>query len=70
MTTPVDPDSLCDHLTVVLLEDNFKFTASAAAVKFVEKFRFELMYISLTIDTRSSLTYLYGLKLLVLRHSS
>ena len=70
MTTPVDRDSLCDHLTVVLLEDNFKFTASAAAVKFVENFRLELMYISLIIDTRSSLTYLYGFKLLVLRHSS
>ena len=51
-----DWDGLCDHLRNVPWEDIFKLSASDAA-NFVNGFRLEFMYISLTISIRSSLTF-------------
>ena len=61
-----DWDGLRDHLRDVPWEDNFKLNASAAASEFCEWFRLELMYKSLIVSIRSSLTYLHGFQLLVL----
>ena len=60
-----DWEGLCDHLRDVPWEDIFKLSASAAAGDFVSGFRLELMYISLTVNIRPSLTHLYGFQLLV-----
>ena len=61
-----DWDSLCDHLRHVPLGDISKLSASAAASAFVSGFRLELMYISLLVSIRSSLTNLHGFQLLLL----
>ena len=58
-----DWDGLHDHLRDVPWEDNFKFCASSSAAS---GFRLELMYISLIVSIRSSLTHLHGFQLLVL----
>ena len=61
-----DWDSLRDHLRDVPWQDIFKLGASAAASEFCEWVRLELMYISLIVSIRSSLTHLDGIQLLVL----
>ena len=55
-----DWDGLCDHLRDVPLEGIFKLIASAAASEFVPGFSLELMYISLIVSIKSSLTHLNG----------
>ena len=60
-----DWDGLCDHLRDVAWEYIFKLSFSAAASEFCE-FRFKLMYISIIISIRSSLTDLHGFQLIVL----
>ena len=60
-----DWDGLCDHLRDVSWDDIFKLGASAAASEFLSGFRLELMYISLIVRVRSSLTHLHGFQLLV-----
>ena len=49
-------NSFCDHLRDVLWEEIFKLSASAASCEFCEGFRLELMYISLIVNVRTSLT--------------
>ena len=61
-----DRDGLHDHLRDAVWEDIFKLSASAAANEFVSGFRLELMYISLIVNIRPSLTHLNGCQLLVL----
>ena len=61
-----DWDGLCDHLRDVPWEDIFKLSASAATSEFCERFRLELMYISLIVSIRSNLTDLDGFQQLVL----
>ena len=62
-----DWEGLRDHLRDVLWENIFKLSASAALlVNFVSGFRLKLMYISLIVSIRSSLTRLHGFQLLVL----
>ena len=56
-----DWDGLCDHLGDVPWED---------IVNFVGGFRLELMYISLILSIRSSLTHLHGFSCLCRCHSS
>ena len=48
------------------MEDIFKFSDSAVASEFVRGFRLELMYLSLLVNIRSSLTHLHSFQLLVL----
>ena len=57
-------DGLCDHLRDVPWEDIFKLLL--LLVNFVSGFRLELMYLTLIVNIRSSLTHLHGFKLLVL----
>ena len=59
-------DGLRDHLRDASWGDIFKLGASAAACEFCERFRLELMYISLIEIIRSSLTHLHDFPLLVL----
>ena len=59
-----DWDSLHDHLRDLTWEDIFKLGASAATSKFW--FRLELLYISLMISIRSSLTHLQSFQLHVM----
>ena len=61
-----DWDGLRDHLRDVPWEIIFKFSASATASEFCERFRLEFIYISLIVSIKSSLTHLYGFQLLVL----
>ena len=55
----VDWDGLCDHLIDVPCEDIFKLSASLLLVIFVSGFKLELIYISLFVSIRSSLTHLH-----------
>ena len=64
--SPADWDSLRDHLRDVPWENIFKLGASAAASKFMSRFRLEFMYISLIVSIRSSLIHLYCFQQLVL----
>ena len=64
---------LCDHLRDVLWEDIFKLSASAATTEFrewvqvgIDVYIHQLMYISIIIIIRSSLTHFHGFQLLVL----
>ena len=62
-----DWDGLCDHFRDVPWEDIFKLGASAALlVNVVSGLRLELMYISLIVSIRTSLTHLHAFQLLVL----
>ena len=61
-----DWERLHGHLRVVPWEDIFKIGASVLLVNFVNRFRLELMYISLVVSIRSSLTHLHGFQLLLL----
>ena len=61
-----DWDGLGDHLRGVPWEDIFKLSTSAATIDFVIGFRLELMYISVIVSIRSSVTHLHGLQQLVL----
>ena len=71
-----DWDSLCDHLRDVPWEDISKGRISLNSVfllllvNSVSGFRLELMYISLIVSIKSSLTNLHGFQLLVQLHSS
>ena len=64
--SPADWGGLCDHLRNVPWENIFKLGASAAASKFMSRFRLELMYISLIVSIRSSLIHLHCFQQLVL----
>ena len=55
-----DWDGLWDHFRDVPWEDIFKL------VNFVSEFRLELMYISLIVSIRSSITHLHGFQQLLL----
>ena len=57
---------LRDNLRDVPWEDIFKLSASLLLVNFMSGFRLELMYISLIVCIRSSLTHLHGFQPLVL----
>ena len=61
-----DWDGRRDHLRDIPWEDIFKFSDSAVASEFVRGFRLELMYLSLLVNIRSSLTHLHSFQLLVL----
>ena len=61
-----DWDGLQDHLKDVSWEDIFKLSGSAATSNFVSGFRLELMYTSLIVSIRLSLTHLHGFQQLVL----
>ena len=50
LTIIVTLHSFCGHLRDVSLEDIFKLGGSAACTDFVNRFRLELMYISLIIN--------------------
>ena len=58
-----DCDGLGEHLRGALWEDIFKLSASAASSEFC--YWLKLMYVSLIVSIRSSLTYLLGFQLLV-----
>ena len=60
-----DCDSFCDHMSEVLWEDILNLVLLLLLVNFVSWFRLELMYISLIVNIRSSLTHLHGFHLLV-----
>ena len=62
----VDWDGLHDHFRCVPWEDIFKLSASAVASEFCEWDQVELMYISLIVSIRSSVTHLHGFQQLVL----
>ena len=55
-----DLDSLRDYLRDVPLKDIFKLSASAASSEFFSGLRLKLVYISLILSIRSSLTHLHG----------
>ena len=61
-----DWDSLFDHLRDVPSEDIFKLVLMLLLVIFNSGFRLEVMYISVIISIRSSLTHLCGFQLLML----
>ena len=54
-----DCDSLFDHFRDVPWEEIFKLDTSAASSEFCEWVQFKLMYISLMVNIRSSLTHLH-----------
>ena len=59
-------DDLLDHLRNVSWEDILKFSASATDRVFCKWNRLKLMYISLIVNIRSSLTHIHGFPLFVL----
>ena len=61
-----DWDGLRDHLRDVPWEDIFDLSASAAASEFCEWVQVGIMYITIIVNIRSSLTHLHGSQLLVL----
>ena len=61
-----DSDDLRDHLRDVPWEDIFKLSASAAASEFYKCVQVGMMYVSLIVSIRSSLTHLHGFQQLVL----
>ena len=62
----VNWDGLCGHLRNVSREDIFNSVLLLMLVKSVSGFRLELMYVSLIVSIRPSLTHLNGFQLLVL----
>ena len=62
-----DSNGLCDHLRDAPWDDIFKLSVLLLLlVNFLSRFRLGLMYISLIVNIRSSLTHLYGFQLPVL----
>ena len=61
-----DLDGLWDHLRKFNGRISLKSVLLLLLVNFVSGFRLELMYISLIVSIRSSLTHLHGFQLLVL----
>ena len=61
-------DGLCGHLGDIPWNDIFQLSVLLLLiyVNFVSVFRLELIYISLIVNIRSSLTHLHGFQLLVL----
>ena len=59
-------DVLCDHSEMFHGRISLNPVLLLLLVNFVSGFRLELMYISLIVSIRSSLTYLYGFQMLVL----
>ena len=60
-----DWNGLYDHLGDVPWEDIFKLRTSAAVSEFCEWVQVGMMYISLIVSIKSSLTRLHGFQLLV-----
>ena len=61
----VDWDELCDYLRDVPCEGVLNSVLLLLQVSFVSGHRLELMYISIIVSIRSSLTHLHGFQLLV-----
>ena len=62
-----DWDGLPDHLIHVLWEGIFNSVLLLLLVTYVSGFRLELIYISLVVNIRSSLSHLHGFQLFVLQ---
>ena len=64
--SPANWDVLCDHSEMFHGRISLNPVLLLLLVNFLSGFRLELMYISLIVSIRSSLTYLHGFQMLVL----